>query len=187
MKRVLFVISIFMLTITVSVQAQRRLPGQQGFQATVGKVDKFDKTSIHAGAKLSQFTKNSHQWTFGAEYLRKNFHYRLQSIPVEQFTAEGGYYRTVLSDGGKTFFFTAGISGMAGYELVNRDRNLLYDGSTLLSKSKFLFGGAISFEVETYVFDQFILLTGFRQRILPGSSVNTFRSQFYLGIKLIIN
>jgi len=185
MKSIFFVISVLMLT--VSVQAQRRLPGQQGLQATIGKVDHFDKSSVHVGATLSQFTRNSHQWKFGTEYLRKNFCYRIQSIPVEQFTAEGGYYRTVLSDGSKTFFFTAGVSGMAGYELVNRDRSLLYDGSTLISKSKFLFGGAISFEAETYIFDQIVLLTGFRQRILPGSSVNAFRSQFYAGIKFIIN
>ena len=186
MKHLLFVISVLTLTV-VSVQAQRRLHGQQGLQATIGKVDHFDKSSVHAGVALSQFTKNSHQWKFGAEYLRKNFCYRIQSIPVEQFTVEGGYYRTVLSDGSKTFFFTAGISGMAGYELVNRDRSLLYDGSTLISKSKFLFGGAISFEFETYLFDQIVLLTGLRQRILPGSSVNAFRSQFYAGIKFIIN
>jgi len=184
MRNVLFFI---MLTLAVSVQAQRRLPGQQGLQATVGKVDKFDKSSVHTGVALSQFTKNSHQWKFGAEYLHKKLHYRIQSVPVEQFTVEGGYYRTLLSDGSKTFFFTAGVSGMAGYELVNRDRSLLYDGSTILSKSKFLFGDVFSFEVETYIFDQIILLTGFRERILPGSTINKFHSQFYAGVKFIIN
>ena len=185
MKRILIIISIIVLTL--SAQAQRRLPGQQGFQATIGKVDGFSSNSIQAGAAFSQFTKNSHRWTFGAEYLCKKLEYSDYLVPVEQFTAEGGYYRTLISDGSKTFFFTAGISGMTGYELVNRDTPLLFDGSTILSKSKFLFGGVFSVEIEAYTIDQIILLAGFRQRVLPTSSVNTFHSQFYLGIKFIIN
>jgi hypothetical protein len=76
---------------------------------------------------------------------------------------------------------------MAGYELLNRDRSLLYDGSTLLSKSRFLFGGAFSFEIVIYMVDQIILLTGFRGRVLPASTVNDFHTQFYAGIKFIIN
>jgi hypothetical protein len=107
MRSIIFVISMLMLTLTV--QAQRRLHGQQGLQATIGKVDKFDKSGLHAGVALSQFTKNSHQWRFGAEFLRKKLQYRLQFVPLEQFTVDGGYYRTVLSDGSKTFFFTAGL------------------------------------------------------------------------------
>ena len=185
MRSIIFVISMLMLTL--SVQAQRRLHGQQGLQATIGVVDKFDKSSIHTGFALSRFTKNSHQWKFGAEYLHKKLQYRLQPVPVEQFTAEVGYYRTFLSDGSKTFFFTAGLSGMAGYELVNRDRTFLYDGSTLMSKSKFLMGGAFSFEIETCLVDEIILLTGFRGRVLPASTVNDFHTQFYAGIKFIIN
>ena len=151
------ILVIFLVMLTVPLQAQRRLHGQQGLQATVGKVDGFKNNSIHAGAVFSQFTKNRHQWKFGAEYLCKRLNYNTQSVPIEQFTADGGYYRTVLSDGGKNFFFTAGISGMAGYELVNRNVPVLYDGSTIVSKSRFLFGGAIVFEIETYIIDQIIL------------------------------
>ena len=182
-----YVLFSLLLMLTLSVQAQRRLHGQQGLQATIGMVDGLRKNSLHVGAALSRFTKNGHQWTYGVEYLRKKFPYREQLIPIEQFTAEGGYYRTVLSDFSKTFFFTAGISGMAGYELVNRNKTLLYDGSTVLSKSKFLWGGAISFEIETYISDGIILLTGFRQRILPSSSVNKFHNQLGIGLKFIIN
>ena len=183
-----YVIFSLLLTLTVTVQAQRRLHGQQGFQATVGKVDGFKTNSLHAGAAFSQFTKNGHQWTFGAEYLCKKLPYNnAQWVPVEQFTGEGGYYRTLLSDFTKTFFFTAGISGMAGYELVNRNKPALYDGSTLLSQSRFIFGGAVSFEIETYFSDGIILLTGFRQRIMPASTVNMFHYQLSIGLKFIIN
>jgi hypothetical protein len=181
------ILVILFIALATPLQAQRRLHGQQGLQATVGKADGLRNNSLNVGGAFSQFTKNGHQWKFGAEYLCKKIQYGAQSLPIEQFTADGGYYRTLLSDGGKNFFFTAGISAMAGYELVNRDVPLLYNGATIVSKSKFLFGGAISFEIETYIIDQIILLTGFRQRILPSSTVNSFRSQFYLGIKFIIN
>ena len=176
-----------LLALTVSVQAQRRLQGQQGLQATIGKVDGFSKNSVHAGIAWSQFTKNSHRWVFGVEYLRKKLPYQTRLIPVEQFTGEGGYYRTLVSDFSKTFFFSAGLSGMAGYELINRDQPLLDDGSTILSQSKFLYGGAISFEIETHLTDGIILLTGFRQRILPSSTVNMFHHQWSIGIKFIVN
>jgi hypothetical protein len=176
-----------MWMLTINVQAQRRLQGQQGLQATVGMVDGFTKKSLHAGVALNYFTQNGPQWTFGAEYLRKKLQHREQMIPVEQFTGEAGYYRTVLSDFSKTFFISAGVSGMTGYEWVNRDKPLLDDGSTILSQSKFLFGGAISFEIETYLSDDIVLLTGFRQRILTGSTVNKFHNQLYVGIKIIIN
>lgn len=185
MKRIFFIISIVMLTITV--QAQRRLHGQQGLQATTGKVDGLGKNSIHAGIALSQFTKNSHRWTFGAEYLGKKLRYDYQLIPVEQYTGEAGYYRTFLSDGSKTFFCSVGLSGMAGYESVNRDKTLLYDGSTIMSESKILFGGVLSFEIETYIVDRIVLLTGVRQRVLSASTVNKFHNQLSIGIKLILN
>jgi len=178
---------VFLLILSLSVQAQRRLHAQQGLQATIGKVDGWRKHTIHTGLVMSQFTKNGHQWKFGAEYLRKKYLYGEQFIPLEEITGEAGYYRTVLSDRSKTFFISAGLSGMAGYELVNRDNTLLDDGSTLVSQSKFIYGGAISFEIETYLTDGIILLTGFRQRILPSSTVNKFHNQLSIGVKFIIN
>jgi hypothetical protein len=189
MKPTLFIIAALMLTVLpASVQAQRRLHGQRGLQATAGSVDGFNKNTLHAGIALSQFTKSGNRWVFGGEYLRKELPYGgILRVPVEQFTGEAGYYFTFLSDGGKNFFFSAGLSGMVGYESVNRGRNLLPDGSSILFRSKFLFGGAVSFEIEVYIVDRIILVAGFRERIMPGSDVNKFHSQLGLGIKCIIN
>lgn len=180
------IISILFVMLTLQVQAQRRLPGQQGLQVTAGPVD-YSKKSIHAGLALSKFTKNSNQWIFGADYFRKKLLYRDQYIPVEYFAGEAGYNLTFLSDGNKNFFFSVGLSGMLGYELVNRDKDLLYDGSTVLTGSGFLYGCAFSLGIETYLADRVILLTGIRQLILPSSSVNKFHHQLSLGIKFIIN
>jgi len=43
-------------------------------------------------------------------------------------TAEGGYYKQVLSDASKSFFVYVGASALAGYETVNWNKQLLDDG-----------------------------------------------------------
>ena len=78
----------------------------------------------------------------GGEYLHKKYDYKDMRIPVEQFTAEGGYYLKFLSDRRKTFFLSLGLSALAGYETSNQSEKLLPDGSTLLDKDCFIYGGA---------------------------------------------
>ena len=65
-------------------------------------------------------------------------------ILVEQFTAEGGYYLKFLSDRRKTLFLSLGLSALAEYETSNRSEKLLLDGSTLLDKDCFIYGGALT-------------------------------------------
>ena len=82
-----------------------------------------NETGYSFGASLATYTKGGHQWVLGAEYLRRYHPYRESRIPVEQFTGEGGFFSGVLSDGSKTFFLSAGISALAGYETVMVERN----------------------------------------------------------------
>ena len=84
---------------------------------------------------------------FGAEYLQRNHKYEYgedgrQTIPVVQVTAEGGYYKQVLSDASKSFFVYVGTSALAGYETVNWNKQLLDDGSRLKEKGGFVYGCA---------------------------------------------
>ena len=72
-------------------------------------------------------------------------------ISRAQFTAEGGYYLKFLSDPTKTVFLSVGGSALAGYETVNWGERILYDGSRLLAKDAFVYGGAITLELEAYV------------------------------------
>ena len=85
----------------------------------------------------------------GGEYLHKKYDYK--DIPVEQFTAEGGYYLKFLSDRRKTFFLSLGLSALAGYETSNRGDKLLPDGATLLDKDCFIYGGALIGKFHTQV------------------------------------
>lgn len=59
--------------------------------------------AYHIGAVYSDYTKNANRWVIGGEYLHKKYDYKYMQIPVEQFTAEGGYYLKFLSDRRKTF------------------------------------------------------------------------------------
>ena len=138
-------------------------------------------------AAYSVYTKNANRWVIGGEYLHKKYDYKDMQIPVEQFTAEGGYYLKFLSDRRKTFFLSLGLSALAGYEVSNKSEKLLPDGSTLLDKDCFIYGGALTLELEAYLTDRVALLLNARERALFGSDIGKFHSQVSLGLKFIIN
>lgn len=62
-----------------------------------------------------------------------------------------------LSDRQKTFFLSLGLSALAGYETSNRGYKLLPNGTTLLNKGCFIYGGALTLELETYLTDRVVL------------------------------
>lgn len=185
---------VFILSLVLigQAQAQRYLPGLKGIQVTGGVVDGFtlekkDGQAFFGGVALSTYTKNGNRWTFGAEYLQKSYEYKDKLIPLSQITAEGGYYLKFLSDPSKMVFFSVGLSAVTGYETINWGTELLFDGATITSEDNFLYGGAISFEIETYLTDRVVLLLNARERVLGGSAVNKFHTQIGVGIKFIIN
>ena len=184
---------LFALCLTsFQAHAQRYLPGMKGLQVTAGMTDGVHWNSdtdfaYHIGAAYSVYTKNANRWVIGGEYLHKKYDYKDMQIPVEQFTAEGGYYLKFLSDPTRTVFLSIGSSALAGYETVNWGDRMLYDGSTLLAKDAFVYGGAITLELETYLTDRIVLLANIRERALWGSSLELFTTQFGLGIKFIIH
>ena len=129
---------------------------------------------------------------FGAEYLQRNHQYdygedEKQTIPVAQFTAEGGFYKQVLSDASKSFFVYVGGSALAGYETVNWNENLLDDGSRLKEKGGFVYGCAATLNVEWYLSDKMVLTGNVRERFLWGNTSALNHTQYGIGLKFIIN
>jgi len=177
MKNFLVLFIIIFCTVVPDLSAQRYLPGQKGLQVTTGTVNGFNLNSqssdfaFHAGAAFSTYTKNGNRWVFGGEYLEKQYPYKNLAIPQSQITGEGGYYLKFLSNGSKTIFFSLGASVLAGYETVNWDKKLLFDGATINNKDSFLYGGAITLETEIYQSNWLVLLVNVRERALGGSSV----------------
>lgn len=187
MKKYLFVV-VALLALVGQANAQRYLPGMRGVEFKGGFVDGIEKpTNYYAGVGLSTYTQNGNHWVFGAEYLSKQYGYKEWNIPKAQFTAEGGYYLKFLSDASKTFFLSLGGSALAGYETSRWGDKLLPDGATLQSKDAFIYGGAVTLELETYLSDKVVLLLNARERALWGSSIGHFHFTFGAGIKFIIN
>ena len=193
MKRFLFIGILFALCLHFNrTHAQRYLPGMKGLQVTAGMADGVHWNSntdfaYHIGAAYSVYTKNANRWVIGGEYLHKRYDYKDMQIPVEQFTAEGGYYLKFLSDRRKIFFLSAGLSALAGYETSNRSEKLLPDDSTLLDKDCFIYGGVLTLELEAYLTDRVALLLNARERMLFGSDIGKFHTQVGIGLKFIIN
>ena len=170
--------------------AQRCLPKMQGIEVRANIADGFkvggNNGGYSLGAALSSYTKKGNKWVLGGEYLLKNNPYKGTKIPVVQFTAEGGYYFKILSDASKIVFVYAGASALAGYETVNRGDKVLHDGSTLHDRDAFIYGGALTLDMEFYVADRVALLANLRERCLWGGDTRKFHTQFGIGIKFII-
>ena len=92
-----------------------------------------------------------------------------------------------LSDPAKIFFLSVGGSALVGYETLNWGEKVLYDGSMLSHRDTFIYGGALTLELESYVTDRIVLLAHVRERVLWGGSLGKFFTQFGLGLKFIIN
>jgi len=193
MKKLLCIFTVLCLCQTFNLaHAQRYLPGQRGIQLTGGLTDGIKSKDnknypYYFGAAVATYTKNPNRWVVGAEYFNKGYAYKDVFVPVGQFTGEGGYYINFLSDRRKTFFLSLGFSALAGYETSNWGDKLLYDGSTLTNKDAFIYGGALTLELEAYLTDRVVLLLNGRERCLWGSSIGNFHTQFGVGLKFIIN
>lgn len=190
MKKITIILGVLCCLTIYQAEAQRRLPAQTGIQIHTGITDgygllKESKAAYYAGFAFSRYTNNANKWLFGAEYLEKHFCYKCRSVPLAQFTAEAGYYYTFLSNRGKDVFFTAGFSGLAGYEAVNWGKKTFPDGATLQDKSGIVGGGALTIEIETFISDRWALLLHVKERALFGSDLGIFHNQVGLGIKYI--
>jgi len=193
MKRILLLFIIISVIAVPEMPAQRTLPGQRGLQITAGTVNGLNLNTnspdfaFHAGIAFSEYVKSANKWVFGVEYLEKRYPYKDVKIPQSQITGDAGYYLNFLSDAHKTFFASVGASAVAGYEAVNWDKKLLFDGATINDKDNFLYGGALTLEVEAYLTNRLVLVANARERFLQGSSIGKLNAQFGIGFKFIIN
>ncbi|WP_032567421.1 conjugal transfer protein TraO [Bacteroides fragilis] len=191
MRAYIIALAVSLALFAGQAHAQRCLPGMRGIEVKANVADGFrpggNDGGDSLGAALSTYTKKGNKWVFGGEYLLKNNPYKETKIPVAQFTAEGGYYFKILSDARKIVFVYAGASALAGYETVNRGKKVLHDGSTLRDRDAFVYGGALTLDMEIYVADRIALLVNLRERCLWGGDTQKFHTQCGLGLKIIFD
>ena len=87
----------------------------------------------------------------------------------------------------KVFFLNLGGSALAGYETINWSDKKLYDGATLKNGDAFVYGCALTLEMELYLADRVALTASLRERFLWGGSLGHCHPQYGIGIRFMIN
>ena len=197
MKRILL---FFVMTVAIatSSHAQRLIPGQRGWQLSYNiPINTGKDNYLHTPKALPSGGfgwamamtinhKRANQWLFGLEYAKKHFAYRDMQIPSETIVFEGGYLLNLFSDAGKNVLLNTGITAVAGYETVNRNEKLLPDGATLLTRDRFVYGGAYHLALDVFVIDNLVFFVKGKCNVLWGSDVEMFRPSLQTGIRLIL-
>ena len=160
MMRSLLLLVASLALFTGQADAQRCLPKMRGIELRGGMADGFyshanrNDAGYYVGAAMASYTKGGNKWVFGGEYLQRYNPYKEVRRPPAQFPAGGGVYYNFLSDARKIFFLYLGGSALVGYETVNWGDKTLFDGSRLTDKDAFIYGGAVTLEVEAYLADR---------------------------------
>lgn len=183
MKKYVYTVMLVFMGITVA-QAQRMLPKQKGLEINAGVLsdDKIGNDYyLNIGMAVNGKNGNYQIWTL--EYTHRYHEYKDVRIPQETYTAEGGYSFFLLGDTRKNITLNLGITGVVGYESINRGEAMLYDGAKILSEDNFIYGvgGRLSFE--TYLSDRFVLLLQGRTKVLWSTDLRQFRPSAGVGLR----
>ena len=190
------VFRLLLLTLLLAVTAgkaaaQRCLPGMKGVQFSADMVDGFylpagnDGTGYAFSLAFFNYVKNGNKWEYGVEYVRRNCRYRTVGVPMEQYTADAGYFHNLLSSPGKVFFLNAGLSGVIGYEEVNGGRRTLDDGASLSKCNAFIYGCAATLEAEVFITDNIAAAARLRGRALWGGASGVFHCLYGISLKYV--
>ncbi len=161
----------------LSANAQNHLKGQRFFEGYLGTVDGFRPLS---GSQIllstGKYNRHYNAWKATASYQRKTSALvDSTNIPQEQFTLGYGYEFILHRNATRTFFVRGLAQPFVGYESINHDQ-VISENAT--QRSKFLIGLDAGLEVEINP-----IVFGFRQRWNPTSSVQTFHSTVFVGLR----
>lgn len=169
------------------LQAQRLIKGQKGFEIGAGLIS--DRKPIHdyfyLRAAMTINGKNGSYQLWGIEYTYKKHQFEGFNIPVETYSVEGGYSFRLLGDWSKNISLNLGLSGVAGYEVINEGESLLSNGAVIQNKDSFIYGGDLRLSVEAYLSDHIVMLIDGRSKVIWGTSVERLRPSAGLGFRYI--
>lgn len=191
MRYRILLLSLLLAVTAGRTMAQRCLPGMKGVLFSTDMVDGFyspagnDGTGYAFSLAFFNYVKNENKWEYGVEYMRRNCRYRTVGVPMEQYTADAGYFLNLLSSPGKVFFLNAGLSGVIGYEKVNGCNGTLYDGASLSRCSAFIYGCAATLEAEVFITDNIAAAARLRGRALWGGASGVFHCLYGISLKYV--
>lgn len=183
MKKYIYTMMFILVGISV-VQAQRMLPKQKGLEISAGILsnDKIGN-DYYISAAMTINGKNGNYLFWALEYTHQYHDYKDLRIPQETYSAEGGYSFFLLGDARKNITLNLGITGVVGYENINRGEAMLYDGAKILSEDNFIYGAGGRFTFETYLSDRFVLVLQGRTKVLWGTDLEQFRPSAGVGLR----
>tara|TARA_R110000744_G_scaffold90708_1_gene176130 strand:- start:13149 stop:13709 length:561 start_codon:yes stop_codon:yes gene_type:complete len=183
MKKYIYTVMLILMAITFA-QAQRMLPKQKGLEISAGILsnDKIDN-DYYINLGMTVNGKNGNYQLWALEYTHQYHDYKDLRIPQETYTAEGGYSFFLLGDARKNITLNLGITGIVGYESINRGEAVLYDGAKIVSEDNFIYGIGARLSLETYLSDRIVLLLQGRTKVLWGSDLEQFRPSVGVGLR----
>ena len=183
MKQYIYAVMCLLMGITVA-QAQRMLPKQKGLEISAGILsdDKIGN-DYYLNIGLTVNGKNGNYQIWALEYTHQYRDYKSLQLPVETYTAEGGYSFFLLGDTRKNITLNAAITGVVGYESINRGEELLFDGAKIVSKDHFVYGAGGRLSFETYLSNHFVLVLQGRTKVFWGTDLKQFRPSAGLGLR----
>ncbi len=183
MKKYIYTVMLILMAITVT-QAQRMLPKQKGLEVSTGILsdDKIGN-DYYINVAMTVNGKNGNYQLWALEYTHQYHDYKTLQIPQETYTAEGGYSLFLLGDARKNITVNAGLTGVVGYESINRGEAILDDGAKIVSEDNFIFGAGGRLTFETYLSDRFVLILQGRTKVLWGTDLRQFRPSAGVGLR----
>lgn len=178
-------ISLVMLLIGITwAQAQRMLPKQKGLEINAGGFSSNKSgRNYYLDIGMTVNGKKGGCQLWALEYSHEYSRYQNLFIPLETYTAEVGYNFFLLGDAGKNIALTAGLTGIGGYESINRGKEMLYDGTKILSEDNLIYGAGGRLSLEVYVSDHIVLLLQGRIKALWGTDLEHFRPSAGMGVR----
>ncbi|MEC3880279.1 conjugal transfer protein TraO [Parapedobacter sp. 10938] len=182
MKKYIFAMALAISSMATA-QAQRMIPGQKGLEIGTGILSKEFRDHYYLNMALTINGKNGNYRIGGLEYSYRLAHYKDLRIPMETYTGEVGYSFLLWGDYRRTIALYAGLTAVAGYESINRGKNLLSDGARILDENSFIYGAGGRLSLETYISDRFVFLLQGRSKIFWGTDLKQLRPSAGVGLR----
>lgn len=183
MKKYIYAVMLICISVTKSA-AQRMIPGQKGFEINTGTLTGPNPwRNYYLNLAMAVNGKNGNYQLWALEYSRQYSKYKGLRLPLETYSVEGGYSFFLLGDARRNVALNAAITGLLGYESINRGEALLQDGAKIISEDGLLYGAGGRLSFETYLSDHLVLLLQARIKVLWGTDLQQFRPSAGLGLR----